>query len=145
MAGGPGPAPRACPPQTLSPFTWPKPIPQTPGHMPPGCSACGEGLEVRGMRTPRSPRALQPCPQIGWWPPLSLISAHSPLSGQTPPQHPLFSEAGEAVQPGLPCPTLEAPLLLGKVTRKLLPREFLPTCFSLLLVTGRSPPPCLPC
>lgn len=80
---------RPCLPQTSSPFTWPRPTPQTQGHVLPGCSACGERLEVRGKRTPRagcvrpgascSPHgAPQPCPQIGWWPPPIPKSAHSP-------------------------------------------------------------------
>lgn len=49
--------------------------------------------------------------------------------------------AGEAAQLELPRPALESPLLWETVTRKRLPRVFLPSGFSLFLVTEQPPPP----
>lgn len=137
-------------PQTLSPFMWPEPTPRNPRK----CAAwktpaCRKRLELKGNHTAqcRTGHFLQPSgapqPCLPDWGGCLCGTRILPTRPAvlTPPWQPLFSVAGETIQPELPPhPVLGAPLLWEASTRKFLPRVFLPSCFSLFLVKGQSPP-----
>lgn len=152
MTGGPGPAPETLPAPDFVTLPVAKAHPTNPRKYVPWmprpversqrseASTLQCRLRVVRERSAASPRTPQPClpDQGGCFCQVRLFPLT--LCPDSSPAPPLLSGRG-GCPARAPCPALEAPLPWEAVTRKPLPRIFLPACFSLFLVTGRSPPP----